>query len=164
MEKIGNSSRRGFGARLAAIAGLAAGRRRLFGQGQEPAQAPEAGRGRGGRGGRRGPMTHNGLIYISGIGANDGGQVGASDFESHCRKVMESIKRTVEAGGGTLDSILQLNVYLATLEDYDTLNKVYNPYFPNGGPARMTVAVSGIPGRSLLEINGIAAVVNPPQG
>jgi 2-iminobutanoate/2-iminopropanoate deaminase len=108
-------------------------------------------------------MVHNGMIFISGQGANDAGQVGASDFESHCKKVMENIKRIVESGGGTMDSVLQLNVYLATLEDYDTLNKVYAPYFPNGGPARMTVAVSGIPGRSLLEINGIAAVVNPPQ-
>jgi 2-iminobutanoate/2-iminopropanoate deaminase len=161
MEELKNSSRRGFGARLATIAGLAAGVRGLFGQ--APAQTPPAGKKGGGRGGR-GPMTHNGLIYISGIGANDGGQVGASDFESHCKKVMESIKRTVEAGGGTMDSILCLNVYLATMEDYETLNQVYNPYFPNGGPARMTVAVSGIPGRSLLEINGIAAIVNPRQG
>jgi len=38
------------------------------------------------------------------------------------------------------------------------MNKVFKVYFPNGGPARTTVAVAGVPGRSLLEINCIAAV------
>ena len=106
-----------------------------------------------------GPMVHNGLIYISGQGANDRGAVQGATIEDHTRKVMENIKHVVEAGGGTMDSILQLNVYLATLEDYEAMNKVYFSYFPNGGPARCTVAVAGVPGRSLLEINGIAAVV-----
>jgi 2-iminobutanoate/2-iminopropanoate deaminase len=114
---------------------------------------------------RRGPMVHNGLIYLSGQGANDGGAVQGADIETHTKKVMEGIKRIVESGGGTMDSILQLNVYLVTMEHYEAMNTVYRTYFPNGGPARMTVAVAGIPGRSLLEINGIAAVVNPkPEG
>jgi 2-iminobutanoate/2-iminopropanoate deaminase len=108
---------------------------------------------------RHGPMVHNGLIFISGQGANDRGPVQGSTIEDHTRKVMENINHVVEAGGGTMDSILQLNVYLATLQDYEAMNKVYYSYFPNGGPARCTVAVSGVPGRSLLEINGIAAVV-----
>lgn len=106
-----------------------------------------------------GPIVHNGLIFISGQGANDRGAVQGATIEDHTRKVMENIKQIVEEGGGTMDSILQLNVYLATLQDYEAMNKVYYSYFPNGGPARCTVAVAGVPGRSLLEINGIAAVV-----
>lgn len=108
---------------------------------------------------RHGPIVHNGLIFISGQGANDRGAVQGATIEDHTRKVMENIKHVVEAGGGTMDSILQLNVYLATLQDYEAMNKIYYSYFPNGGPARCTVAVAGVPGRSLLEINGIAAVV-----
>lgn len=105
------------------------------------------------------PKVNNGLIFISGQGANDNGAVSGSDIEAHTRKTLDNVKRAVEAGGGTMESILQLTVYLATLEDYEGMNKVYRTYFPHGGPARSTVAVAGVPGRSLLEINCIAAVV-----
>lgn len=104
-------------------------------------------------------IVHNGLIYISGQGANDAGAVQQSDIESHTRKVMDNVKKLVEAGGGSMDSILQLTVYLAKLDDYDGMNKVFKTYFPHGGPARTTIAVAGVPGHSLLEINCIAAVV-----
>jgi 2-iminobutanoate/2-iminopropanoate deaminase len=103
-------------------------------------------------------IVHNGLIYISGQGANDAGNVQGADIESHTKKVMDNVKKLVEAGGGSMDSILQLTVYLANLDYYDGMNKVFKGYFPNGGPARTTVAVAGVPGRSLLEINCIAAV------
>jgi 2-iminobutanoate/2-iminopropanoate deaminase len=103
-------------------------------------------------------IVHNGLIYISGQGANDEGSVRQNDIETHTRKVMENVKKLVEAGGGTMDSILQLTVYLANLDYYDGMNKVFKPYFPQGGPARTTVSVAGVPGHSLLEINCIAAV------
>ncbi len=104
-------------------------------------------------------IVHNGLIYISGQGANDAGAVEHNDIETHTRKVMENVKKLVEHGGGTMDSILQLTVYLASLDDYEGMNKVFKTYFPNGGPARTTIAVAGVPGHSLLEVNCIAAVV-----
>jgi 2-iminobutanoate/2-iminopropanoate deaminase len=103
-------------------------------------------------------IVHNGLIYISGQGANDAGAVQAADIGTHTKKVMDNVKRLVEAGGGTMDSILQLTVYLGNLDYYDGMNKIFKDYFPNGGPARTTVAVAGVPGHSLLEVNCIAAV------
>jgi 2-iminobutanoate/2-iminopropanoate deaminase len=72
---------------------------------------------------------------------------------------MNNVKKLVEAGGGSMDSILQLTVYLGNLDYYDGMNKVFKTYFPHGGPARTTVSVAGVPGHSLLEINCIAAVV-----
>jgi 2-iminobutanoate/2-iminopropanoate deaminase len=105
-------------------------------------------------------IVHNGLIYISGQGANDAGDVQGADITSHTTKVMNNVKKLVEAGGGSMDSILQLTVYLGNLDYYDGMNKVFKAYFPHGGPARTTVAVAGVPGHSLLEINCIAAVVH----
>jgi 2-iminobutanoate/2-iminopropanoate deaminase len=104
-------------------------------------------------------IIHNGLIYIAGQGANSNGPVGKDDIDSHVTKVMENVKGLVETGGGTMDSILQLTVYLTNLSDYDAMNKIFKTYFPNGGPARTTVAVAGLPGQSLVEINCIAAIV-----
>ena len=65
----------------------------------------------------------------------------------------------VTTGGGTMDSILQLTVFLANIDHYDGMNSVFKTYFPKGGPARTTVAVAALPGKSLVEINCTAAVV-----
>ena len=108
-------------------------------------------------------IIHNGLIYIAGQGAHSQGDKSdegkTPTIEMHTKMVMEGVKNLVEAGGGTMDSILQLTVYLAKLEFYDGMNSVFKTYFPNGGPARTTIAVAGLPGESLVEINCIAAVV-----
>jgi 2-iminobutanoate/2-iminopropanoate deaminase len=105
-------------------------------------------------------IIHNGVIYIAGQGAHshDSSEF-PMDIETHTKKVMESVKTLVERGGGSMDSILQLTVYLADIDFYDGMNSVFKTYFPNGGPARTTVAVAALPGKSLVEINCIAAVV-----
>ena len=109
-------------------------------------------------------IVHNSVIYIAGQGAhsrgNDSDKSKTPDIEMHTRMVMENVKALVEAGGGTMDSILQLTVFLTKLDDYDGLNKVFKTYFPNGGPARTCVAVAALPGQSLVEINCTAAVLN----
>ena len=91
-------------------------------------------------------------------GAHDERDPKEFTIDSHTTKVMDNVKKLVEAGGGTVDSILQLTVYLTKLEDYEGMNKVFKTYFPHGGPARTTVAVAALPGNSLVEINCIAAL------
>ncbi len=107
------------------------------------------------------------MIYIAGQGAhsrgNDSDKGKQPDIEMHARMVMENVKTLVEAGGGTMDSILQLTVFLIKIDDYDGLNKVFKTYFPNGGPARTCVTVAALPGESLVEINCTAAVVNAEE-
>jgi 2-iminobutanoate/2-iminopropanoate deaminase len=100
------------------------------------------------------------LIFIAGQGAHSHSQGDfPNDIETHTTKVMDSVKMLVEAGGGTMDSILQLTVYLTSIDNYDAMNKVFKTYFPHGGPARTCVAVAALPGQSLVEVNCIAAVV-----
>jgi 2-iminobutanoate/2-iminopropanoate deaminase len=105
-------------------------------------------------------IVHNDVLYIAGQGAHSHaqGETFPMDIDTHTKRVMENVKHLVETGGGTMDSILQLTVYLAKIDDYDGMNKVFKTYFPHGGPARTTVAVAALPGDSLVEINCIAAV------
>jgi 2-iminobutanoate/2-iminopropanoate deaminase len=108
-------------------------------------------------------IVRDGLVYIAGQGAHsrgDNSDTGKTpDIEMHGKMVMENVKACVEAGGGTMESILQLTVFLTNLNDYDGFNKVFKTYFPNSGPARTCVAVAGLPGQSLVEVNCVAAVV-----
>jgi 2-iminobutanoate/2-iminopropanoate deaminase len=103
-------------------------------------------------------IVHNGLIYVAGQGAHDSREAKEWTIESHTSMVMDKVKKHVEIGGGSMDSILQLNVYLVKIEHWDGMHKVFSTYFPHGGPARTTVAVAALPGDSLVEINCIAAV------
>ena len=103
-------------------------------------------------------VRHHGLIYVAGIGAHDHRPRAEWDIASHTQKVLDNIKKAVEQGGSSMDRVLQLGVFLTKIEDYDGMNAVFKTYFPNGGPARTTVAVAALPGNSLVEINCIAAV------
>ena len=103
-------------------------------------------------------VIHNGLAYIAGVGAHDTGPAESWEIGSHTTKVLDNIKKLVEAAGSNMDDVVQLTVFLAKIDYYDGMNKVFKTYFPHGGPARTTVAVAALPGNSLVEINCVAAL------
>ncbi len=105
-------------------------------------------------------VVHDGLIYVSGQGANDNGAADELDIATHVHRAMDNLKKLVETAGGDMDHVLELTVFLSTLEFYQAMNKVYATYFPNRAPARCTISVAGIPGKSLVEVSCIAAVVS----
>jgi 2-iminobutanoate/2-iminopropanoate deaminase len=103
-------------------------------------------------------VIHGGLAYIAGVGAHDSGPAESWEIGAHTTKVLDNIKKLVEAAGSTMGDVVQLTVFLAKIDYYDGMNKVFKTYFPHGGPARTTVAVAALPGNSLVEINCIAAL------
>src|SRR5579862_4001971 len=84
-------------------------------------------------------IVHNGLIYVSGQGAHDSRDPKEWTIESHTTMVMDKVKKLVEVGGGTIDSILQTSVFLVKIEHWEAMTKVFGSYFPHGGPTRTTV-------------------------
>ncbi len=160
------TSRRGFAARLAALFTGAGAASLLSNTSATAAQAPSGVKKLDYEGKPAGTgfitplIIHNGTIYIAGQGAHSHDPSDfPMDIETHTKKVMENVKTLVERGGGTMGSILQLTVFLVDIDHYDGMNQVFKTYFPNGGPARTTVAVAALPGKSLVEINCTAAVV-----
>jgi enamine deaminase RidA (YjgF/YER057c/UK114 family) len=181
-------TRRSFFGRLAATAAVAAGAAKLFAQQAPPPAAPMPGAGPAGDMARRaGNHTHNGIYYFSGTGSNDGypkdDHVLVTDpFEKHVTRTMDALKKSVERAGCSMDSIIHLEVFLclpladsipmptgkarfdAHKAQYDALNKIYGTYFsPGKAPSRACMALEWIPGDSLIEIVGSAAVLNPPS-
>jgi reactive intermediate/imine deaminase len=104
-------------------------------------------------------VIHNGVAYIAGIGAHDSEPADTWDIGKHTTKVLDNVKKLVETAGSNMDNVVQLTVFLAKIDDYDGMNKVFKTYFPHGGPARTTVAIAALPGNSLVEINCVAALV-----
>ena len=98
-------------------------------------------------------IAYGNLIFIAGVGAHYQG-----DIKQHTKTVLDSIKKQLEEAGSSMEKCLKCNVYLADLKDYDGMNEVFRGAFGPEPPVRTTIAASGVPGNSLVEIDVIAYI------
>ena len=73
------------------------------------------------------------------------------------RRALENCKAIVEAAGFSLKDVVQVQVLLADINDYQAMNEVYVTYFPEAPPARAAYAVAAIPRGAKVEILMTAA-------
>ena len=73
------------------------------------------------------------------------------------RRVLENCKAILEAAGFNLQDVVQVQVLLADINDYQAMNEVYVTYFPEDPPARAAYAVAAIPRGAKVEILMTAA-------
>jgi len=96
-----------------------------------------------------GAVKHGNTLYIAGKGAH------VEPFEIKAHTEIEGL----EANGSSMEQVLKVNVYLADLNDYKAMNEVFRGRFGKNPPVRTTVATyGGVPGKSLVEMDCIAAV------
>lgn len=101
-----------------------------------------------------GAVRHGNTLYIAGKGAHFDG-----DIKAHTDHVLKELQKELERNGSSMEQVLKVNVYLHDLEDYKGMNEVYRGRFGKNPPVRTTVATyGGVPGKSLVEIDCIAAV------
>jgi len=93
------------------------------------------------------------LIFIAGIGAHFAGTI-----EEHTKHVLDEMEQNLVLAGSSMAKVLKVNVYLSDLGNYAKMNSVYLGRFGEVPPVRTTVAVAGLPGDSLVEIDCIASV------
>jgi len=105
-------------------------------------------------------VIHKGLIYVSGQIALDP-QTNEPVFgtiEKQASLALQNLKIILEQAGSSLDKVLRVNVYLASINDYPKFNEVYKQFFTSDLPARTCVAVAGLPLGAKVEIDAIATV------
>ncbi len=73
-------------------------------------------------------------------------------IEIETRQVMANIIAVLAAAGLELKDVVQTQVYLADLNDYQKFNEVYAEYFPTNPPARAVVEVSRLPRDAKVEV------------
>ncbi|MEM6250848.1 Rid family detoxifying hydrolase [Shewanella vaxholmensis] len=111
-----------------------------------------------------GPYSHGtsygNLIFTSGQlpvckekgGVVDGG-ITAQSIQS-----LDNLKYVLEAGGGSLETVLKTTCYLAEISDFTAFNEVYKTYFKTDCPARSCFAVKDLPLGVKVEVEAIAHV------
>lgn len=99
-----------------------------------------------------------GTYYFAGkIGVTDSTRaLTAGRTAAETRNILESFRALFTELGLTPADVVQATVYLADINDYDEMNRVYGEFFQTAPPARETVAVSGIVSGARVEISFIA--------
>jgi 2-iminobutanoate/2-iminopropanoate deaminase len=72
------------------------------------------------------------------------------------KRVMDNIKRAVEAGGMTMDDLAWVQVFTSDLSYYAAFNTVYRTYFKGPMPARAFIGAGSLLGSAHFEVMGVA--------
>ncbi len=101
------------------------------------------------------------ILFISGQVAygSNGQPEHPGDFAAQARATYSALKAQVEAGGGTVSSIVKLTTYLVDIRHRTDLASIREEFFGKKGPASTLVGVTALaqPGW-LIEIEAIAVI------
>ncbi len=102
-------------------------------------------------------VVEGNTLYVSGhIGLDpQTGKPGATP-EEEARLTMDSVKRTVEAGGMNMDDLVSVTVFCSDVSFYDAFNGVYRTYFHGNYPARAFVGSGKLLLGARYEVMGTA--------
>lgn len=100
-------------------------------------------------------------LYISGQIALDpnGALVGAGDLRAQTRQVFENLKTALAAGGGRMEDVVKITVFMTDVSGLPAFREVRDGYFTQKAPASSLVQVSRLVRPDLLiEIEAVAVV------
>jgi len=99
-----------------------------------------------------------GFIFASGcIPINPTtGQIVEGGIVEQTEQALKNLKAVVEASGSEIGKVAKTTVFLKDMNDFATVNGLYEEFFGNHKPARSAVEVARLPKDVLFEIECIA--------
>jgi 2-iminobutanoate/2-iminopropanoate deaminase len=101
------------------------------------------------------------LLFCSGqipLDPGSGELVGDSPGEQ-ARRCLENLSLVAAAAGASLADAARLTVYLTDMAAFAEVNEVYDSFFDADPPARVAIAVAGLPRGAQVEIDAIIALL-----
>ena len=104
-------------------------------------------------------VVHHGLLFLSGQGPFEpNGSLAGTAIETQTRQTLANLDAVARAAGARLDNALRVGVFLADMDDFAGMNRVFADFFDEPYPARTTVR-AGLPlAGMLVEIDAIVAL------
>ncbi len=109
------------------------------------------------------------LVFVSGMASRDfrtneipglkldgQGKRVSYDISAETRSTLENLKTVLEGAGSDLEHVLEVNVFLTDMNDFEAYNKVFAQYFSTHRPARTTLGVASLPGKIAIEMKAVA--------
>lgn len=88
--------------------------------------------------------------------AHHGGGQEKTDIVYQMKKTFEQMKKTLASADASLDDMVQINLYLRDMKDFRKAADVFQEYFKNGAPARMTTTTDFVSPSCLCQMDGVA--------
>jgi len=99
----------------------------------------------------------NGFVFCSGqIGLDPKSQELASGIEAQTHQVLKNLEAVLLEAGSDLSHVVKTTIFITNMNDFATVNNIYEKYFEKHNPARATVGVTKLPKGALVEIEAIA--------
>ncbi|MGH9325638.1 MAG: RidA family protein [Terriglobia bacterium] len=96
-------------------------------------------------------------LYVAGEqGMESNGKLVAGGIGPQTKAALKTIEKVVRDAGFTMGDVVAVNVYLADVHDFSTMNEIYTTFFPNPKPTRTTVQVAALVNGAKIEISAIA--------
>lgn len=103
----------------------------------------------------------NGIVYTSGqIALTPEGVMLEDDVIVQTKQVLKNLQAVLEEAGSAMDKVVKTTIFIASMDDFATINGIYEEAFGSHKPARATVAVKTLPKNALVEIDAVALVEN----
>jgi len=101
------------------------------------------------------------LLFVSGNIPLDPatGRIVDGGIEEQAKQSLKNLRTVVEASGSDLGKVVKTTVFLKSMDDFATVNGIYEQAFGNHKPARSAVEVSRLPKDALVEVECIASLV-----
>jgi len=104
-------------------------------------------------------VVANGMVYTSGqIALTPDGVMLEEDVVIQTKQVLLNLKAVLEEAGSSMDMVVKTTIFIDSMDDFVTINAIYEEAFGSHKPARATVAVKTLPKNALVEIDAVALV------
>ena len=103
-------------------------------------------------------VAHDGLVWCSGQIAFDPatGELIRGDVATETHHTLKNLQAVLQEAGASLSTVLRCTVYLADMDDFAEMNKVYASFFGDHRPARAAIQVARLPRDARVEISCVA--------
>jgi reactive intermediate/imine deaminase len=96
-------------------------------------------------------------LYVAGQqGAGADGKLVPGGIGPQTRATLETIQKVLHEAGFEMKDVVAVNVYLADIQDFGEMNKVYKTFFPDPKPTRTTIQAAKLVNDARIEISAIA--------
>lgn len=97
-------------------------------------------------------------LYVSGQIAIDSrtGDMVDNDITAETHQVMKNMGYILQEAGMDYSDVVKCGIFVASMNDFATINAAYGEYFKENPPARETVEVSCLPKNVNVEISCVA--------
>ncbi|KAL4870217.1 hypothetical protein BDV12DRAFT_166407 [Aspergillus spectabilis] len=96
----------------------------------------------------------NGMVYCSGAVPMDPetGKLIDGDVKTHTAQCIKNLSAILEEAGSDITKVVKVNVFLASMDDFASMNEEYMKHWGDVKPVRTCVAVKTLPLNTDVEI------------